>query len=211
MSKWNLRIKWWSEVGNGLVCKGEGDNVNSSFQETPGPCFLEVQALYASQIESDFCVAWVKTCWNDETMRPGARADLGRPTTSTHQNKEPLPYPDDSSCIQIYPVFKILQGRSRAGIFITFHIYHILDWIVCCRSSKDAFMNHLRGREDILSFWVLMFNMSSVPSEQSLLASSHPETWHVNDYNILQCRLQQQTLAAKKQSVSQVIDAIHSN
>lgn len=87
-----------------------------------------------------------------------------------------------SRCIQCS---RFLQGRSRAGIFITFHIYHILDWIVCCRSSKDAFMNHLRGREDILSFWVLMFNMSSVPSEQSLLASSHPETWHGNDYNIL--------------------------
>ncbi|CAJ1395364.1 unnamed protein product [Effrenium voratum] len=33
-------------------------------KDTPGPCFLEIQAL------------------------PGARADLGRPTTSTHENKD---------------------------------------------------------------------------------------------------------------------------
>jgi len=43
-----------------------GDEVNSALvrlKEATGPCFLEVKAL------------------------PGARADLGRPTTSTHQNK----------------------------------------------------------------------------------------------------------------------------
>jgi hypothetical protein len=53
-------------------------------------------------------------------MRPGARADLGRPTTSTHQNKEPLPYPNDSSCIQMYPVFKIFAGQKQSR-----HIHYI--------------------------------------------------------------------------------------
>eukprot|EP00913_Durusdinium_trenchii_P030143 g28244.t1 len=46
-----------------------GDEVRVSLEklkETLGPCFLEIQAL------------------------PGARADLGRPTTSTHQNKDSL-------------------------------------------------------------------------------------------------------------------------
>eukprot|EP00435_Cladocopium_sp_Y103_P070082 s627_g34.t1 len=46
----------------------EVKNSLRKLKETPGPCFLEVQAL------------------------PGARADLGRPTTSTHQNKEPLAF-----------------------------------------------------------------------------------------------------------------------
>jgi len=64
-----MRARSTEEVKNALM----------KLKETPGPCFLEIQAL------------------------PGARADLGRPTTSTHQN-------------------------------------------------KDAFMSHLRGNEDILSF-----------------------------------------------------------
>ena len=114
-------------------------------------------------------------------MRPGARAALGRPTTSTHQNKEPLAYPD-SRCVQIYPVFKIFAGHKQNR-----HI-HWSSWIESCVEASSG-----RLHEPPAGTWrhpiLLSANVQHVQCVKwaitaCILIQRHDIGIHRNDYNI---------------------------